>query len=146
MIGNKFHILAVGWLFGGRSGNQIRSAAPAGRAAGGGPADDCSQGDSENDGLIGVFQDASRRGVRLSDALVFSAADDEFAPVESVGHPFAGLGDFFAGDIGGGGEERARIFGELFQVVAERFCMFVHNEILWWFSIGNSSFIAAAAK
>jgi hypothetical protein len=57
---------------------------------------------------------------------VADTARDFLGAIQRGGKTFAGFPDFFSGHVGGGGQQGARIFGQLTHIITNCLCMFVH--------------------
>jgi hypothetical protein len=84
----------------------------AGTPAGGEIADENPDSEANGDGLIGIIADLLVNDFRAFDCFVADIAGDFFSAFQGGGETLAGFTDFFSGDIGGGGDQCARIFGE----------------------------------
>src|SRR5450631_2421632 len=105
----------------------MKSIAFAGAAACDQITDDRPDADADGDGLIRIFADGLVGDLGTGDGLVADIGRDVFGAVQCGGETLAGLPDFFAGHVGGGGQEFARVFGERAEVVTDGLGFFVHT-------------------
>jgi hypothetical protein len=106
------------------SASVTRAAAPASSEQ---AADKRADPEGNADGVIGMLAQGCVGRPDSIGRLIANAAIDFLAIFKGGSEPLAGFADFFSGHVRSGGHQGARIFGEGAQVVADCFCMFIHN-------------------
>src|ERR1035438_5874038 len=102
------------------------SIAGAGAPAHGQIADERPHPEGDADGLIRIVTYGFVGSFRAFDRFVADTARDFLGAFQRGGETSAGFRDFFAGDVGGGGHQGARVFGERAHVIAGCLCMLAH--------------------
>ena len=115
------------------------SVAIAGTAAGDEITDERPDPDPDGDGLIGMLMHGFIGCLGAFNRFVPDAPIDFLAALQCGGETLAGFPDFFAGDVGGGSEQGARIFGQLAHVIADCLCVFIHVVMFfhWYWLVGK---------
>ena len=76
------------------------------------------------------------------DRLRANATIHFLAALQCSGKTLTGFPNFLSGHIGGGGQQCARVFGQLFRVIADGLCLLVHA--FCWFEFFNGKVSASA--
>src|ERR1017187_9402150 len=102
------------------------SVAVAGAPAHGQIADERPHTEGNADGLIRIVTHGFVGSFRAFDRFVANTACDFLGAFQRGGETRAGFRDFFSGDVGGGGHQGARIFGEGAHVIVGCLCVLAH--------------------
>src|ERR1035441_5269708 len=89
--------------------------------------------DPDGDGLVGMLMHRLVGRFGAFDCFVADTARDFLGAFQRDGETFAGFADFFSRHVGGGGHQRACVFGQLSHVMAGCFRFFVHIFFFSWF-------------
>lgn len=103
------------------------------------PGDEHSERDTEAkgdaDGLVRMVPDNLIGGFCSFDRFLLNILPCLFALFDCGRQPFAGFGNFFAGNVGGCHKQRLGIFGQALDVVTGGIGGFFHKNLQLWISI-----------
>jgi hypothetical protein len=118
-----------------------KSIAVAGTPAGDEKAENRANPNPDGDGLIGMLMHGGVSGFRAGDRLVTHGARNFLGSFQRSGKTLAGFPDFFPGHVSGRSHQSVRVLGQLFDVILNCLCFFIHNLYLLYLNFAPADFL-----